>query len=135
MGAARESLLKILDSLLFDLECYSEEQEKKKDRQFRLYKAVEEFQGYIENNSSSIPNYGERYRYGETISSAFVESTVNEIISKRMSKKQQMRWTKKGAHLLLQVRIKTLNNELRKSFCKWYPKMQQENDMVLSKAA
>lgn len=52
-----------------------------------------------------------------------------------MSKKQQMRWTKKGAHLLLQVRIKTLNNELRKSFCKWYPKMQQESGTVLPKAA
>lgn len=129
--------LQILDSLLFDLECYSEEQEKKKDKQFRLYQAIEEFHGYIENNSPSIPNYGERYRYGEIISSAFVESTVNEIISKRMSKKQQMRWTKKGAHLLLQVRVKTLNNELRKLFCKWYPRMQQEraNETMLPKAA
>ena len=29
---------------------------------------------------------------------AFVESTVNEVISKRLVKKQQMRWTKRGAH-------------------------------------
>ncbi len=57
------------------------------------------------------------------ISPAFVESTVNEVISKRMKKKQQMRWTKKGAHLLLQVRIKTLNKELRETFHRWYPKM------------
>ena len=49
-----------------------------------------------------IPNYSNRYNYGETISSAFVESTVNEVVSKRMVKQQQMRWTKKGAHLLLQ---------------------------------
>ena len=32
-----------------------------------------------------------------------------------------MRWTKKGAHLLLQLRIKNLNNELRGYFDKWYP--------------
>jgi len=114
--------LKILDSLLFELECFTED---KKDKKF--YETVGEFQGYIANNSASIPNYGERYRYGEAISSAFVESTVNEVISKRMVKKQQMCWTKKGAHLLLQVRIKTLNNDLRQSFCNWYPNMEQEN--------
>ena len=29
---------------------------------------------------------------------AFVESAVNRVISKRMVKKQQMQWSKKGAH-------------------------------------
>ena len=123
--------LKILDSLRFELECFSEEQEQQKDAQYKLYQAVDEFYGYIENNSSTIPNYGERYRYGEVISTSFVESTVNEVISRRMAKKQQMRWTKKGAHLLLQVRIKTLNNELRPLFCKWYPNMKQEGEKII----
>ena len=36
-----------------------------------------------------IPNYGERHRAGETISSSFVESAVNQVISKRMVKKQR----------------------------------------------
>jgi len=57
-----------------------------------------------------ITNYGERYRNGEAIATGFVESTVNQIIAKRFVKKQQMRWTKRGAHLLLQVRIKVLND-------------------------
>ncbi len=57
----------------------------------------------ITANEAFIPNYGDRYRYGEVISTAFVESTVNQVISKRMVKKQQMRWTKQGAQLLLQV--------------------------------
>jgi hypothetical protein len=57
------------------------------------------------------------------ISTAFVESTINWVVSKRMVKKQQMRWTKPGAHLLLQVRTKTLNGELRDAFCQWYPHM------------
>ena len=43
---------------------------------------------YIQNNQNMIPNYGERHRYGEAISTAFVESTVNEVVSKRMVKKQ-----------------------------------------------
>jgi hypothetical protein len=42
---------------------------------------------------------------GETISTALVESTVNWVISKRMVKKQQVRWTRHGAHYLLQVRL------------------------------
>ena len=57
----------------------------------KLLKAVEEFRTYIENNANFIPNYGERYRNGERISTGFVESTVNQVISKRMVKKQQMR--------------------------------------------
>ena len=58
---------------------------------------------------------------GEAISSAFVESTVNQVVSKRMVKKQQMRWAPKSAHLLLQVRAKVLNNELAEVFRRWYP--------------
>ena len=50
-----------------------------------------------------ITNYGERYRHGKAVSSALAESTVNEVISRRMAKKQQMRWTQKVALLLLQV--------------------------------
>jgi len=89
--------------------------------QRKLSKAVAEFGGYIRANATWIPNYGERYRCGEAISSAFVESTVNQIVSKRMVKKQQMRWTPKGAHLLLQVRTRVLNDDLATEFQRWYP--------------
>jgi hypothetical protein len=65
----------------------------------KLLKLVTEFGGYIRANGAWIPNYGERYRSGEAISSAFVESTVNQVVSKRMVKKQQMRWAPKSAHL------------------------------------
>ena len=86
----------------------------------KLLKAVEEFHTYIENNQGFIPNYGERYRNGERISTGFVESTVNQVISKRFCKKQQMQWTKRAAHLLLQMRVKTLNHELATVFRRWY---------------
>lgn len=94
----------------------------------KLWKLVNEFDTYIQNNQGFIINYGERYRCGEAITSSCAESTVDELISQRMVKKQHMRWTKKGAHLLLQLRIKTLNHDLRKSFVKWYPQMEQENE-------
>lgn len=76
----------------------------------KLRKSLDEFHTYIERNPAMIPNYGERWRSGEAISSAFVESAVNQVISKRMVKKQQMRWSKRGAHLRLQVRTKVLND-------------------------
>ena len=99
----------------------------------KLLKAVEEFHIYIENNKSFIPNYGERYRHGERISTGFVESTVNQVISKRFCKRQQMQWTKQGAHLLLQMRVNTLNGELGAIFKRWYPDMQVEQ--VVAEAA
>ena len=59
-----------------------------------LLKAVEKFHTYIDNNKGSFPSYSER------ISTGFVESTVNQVISKRFCKKQQMQRTKRGAHLV-----------------------------------
>jgi hypothetical protein len=92
------------------------------DSKFKqLAKAVTEFHMYIELNGRFIPNYGERWRYGEAIATGFVESTVNQVISKRFCKKQQMQWSRKGAHLLLQTRVKTLNGELGAVFRRWYP--------------
>lgn len=38
-----------------------------------------------------------------------------------MVKKQQMRWTPRGAHLLLQIRTRVLNGDLEGDFARWYP--------------
>lgn len=85
---------------------------------------------YIDNNSYLIPNYGEKYRYGEAITTAFVESTANEVVAKRMVKKQQMQWSQIGAHCLLQTRTSVLNGELRDYFEEWYPEMRNgANDL------
>jgi len=90
----------------------------------RMLKHVRELRTYLENNQAFIPNYGERYRNGEMISTAIAESTVNQVISKRMVKKQQMQWTPRGAHLLLQVRTRVLNEDLEQTFREWYPRFR-----------
>lgn len=89
----------------------------------KLQRLLHEFDTYIRANRDFIPNYGDRYRYGEMISTAFVESTVNGLISKRFVKKQQMRWTRQGAHQLLQVRMHVLNEDWRTVFERWFPHM------------
>ena len=88
-----------------------------------LVKALSELRTYIVNNRHLIPNYGERYRHDKAIATGFVESTVNEVVSKRFCKKQQMQWSKEGAHWLLQTRVRTLNGELSAIFQRWYPDM------------
>jgi hypothetical protein len=92
----------------------------------KLLKAVQDFAGYIAANVEFIPDYGDRYRNEETITTAFVESAVNQVVSKRMVKRQPMRWSQKGAHLLLQVRTQVLNQELRGTFRDWYPDMDSQ---------
>jgi hypothetical protein len=66
-------------------------------------------------------NYGDRYRHGEPITSSFVESAVNQVVSKRFVKRQQMAWRPAHAHGLLQVRTAVLNEQLRSCFERWYP--------------
>ena len=93
----------------------------------KLEAGMTEFETYIRNNREFIPNFGERYRQGERISTAFVESTINQVVSRRFVKKQQMQWSLKGAHLLLQTRTKVLNNELEDVFRRWYPQFRQQS--------
>lgn len=101
----------------------------------KLAKAIDEFLTYIQANEPFIPNYGERWRNNEIISSSFVESTVNQVVAKRMVKKQQMQWSKRGAHLLLQARTQVLNDELDQTFQRWYPSFRKDNPSQLKEAA
>jgi hypothetical protein len=87
----------------------------------KLTKALAVLERYISANRCSIPSYAERHLAGERISTGFIESTVNQVISKRMVKQQAMRWTPKGAHLLVQVRTRVLNDDLADDFRRWYP--------------
>ena len=45
---------------------------------------------------------------------------MNEVVSKRFCKRQQMQWSKAGTHVLLQTRVRTLNGELASIFTRWY---------------
>ena len=92
----------------------------------KVVDGLDDFRTYICNNREFIPNFGERRRQGETISTAFVESTINQVVSRRFVKKQQMQWTLRGAHLLLQTRTRVLNEDLDDLFRRWYPKFRSQ---------
>ncbi len=108
----RYSVLKRLDSIKWYLwhgntfQALNKLQDLEMDLEAAALKGVEELHTYVERNQKFVPNYGERYRNGEKIASGFVESAVNQVVSKRMVKRQQMQWTERGAHLLLQIRTR-----------------------------
>jgi hypothetical protein len=75
---------------------------------------------YLELNADSLPNYGKRYREGSRISTGFAESAVNEIIAKRMVKKEQIRWNRHTVQRFLDVRIHCLNDTSEDAFRHWH---------------
>ena len=103
-GKGRQSVsrIKALDATLLAKEGYEHS---------TLYWNLRRLYFYIENNAGTLVNYGMRYYKGLPISSSIAESAVNLVVSHRMAKKQQMRWTDEGAHCLAQVRVAVLNEE------------------------
>jgi len=90
------------------------------DEPSELLTAVREFNSYLRANHWPDPNYGERAVPAR-------RSPPHHRIhgqpgdQQRMVKKRQMRWTPRGAHLLLQIRTRVLNDQLSADFHRWYP--------------
>ncbi|ANT54222.1 hypothetical protein A6B35_29625 (plasmid) [Mesorhizobium amorphae CCNWGS0123] len=78
----------------------------------RLHSLAEQLLIYVRSNRGAIVNYGRRYRAGLRVATTLAESAVNPVVGKRMVKKQQMRWSLHGAHILMQVRAAEINGEL-----------------------
>ena len=97
----------------------------------KLLGKLEELIIYLDNNGGFIVNYGDRYRHGEPIASGFVESAVNQVVSKRFVKRQQIAWRPRHAHALLQIRTAVLNDLLRSHVERWYPSVIGEEDHSL----
>jgi hypothetical protein len=90
-----------------------------------------ELWSYLTANQTRLINYGREYREGNRISTARVESTVNQLVDCRMEKKQHMRWTHRGAQMLLHARCALLNVEL----VKYTLSSPSESSQVLAVAA
>jgi hypothetical protein len=67
---------------------------------------------YVSGKADLIIDYAEGRRTGEPISTATTESTVQWLLHRRMGANQQMRWSPRGAHRMLQVRTAVANGTL-----------------------
>ena len=68
-----------------------------------------ELETYVCGQSDIIIDYATARRRKEPISTAVTESTVQWLLHRRMNAQQQMRWTPRGAHLMLKVRCAVMN--------------------------
>ena len=75
----------------------------------RLAACCKKLRSYIDSNEGALIDYGQRHRAGKPISTSRAEGTVNQLVSARMNKRKQMRWSPRGAHRVLQVRAAVLD--------------------------
>ena len=77
---------------------------------------MREIDRYLSSQSAWLVNYAERHRAGLRVGTALTEGTANFLVNRRMNKSQQMRWTRRGADRLLQVRCAVYNGTLGTGF-------------------
>jgi len=82
----------------------------------KLRRALRVIDRYLRSQSAWLVNYAERWRAGLRVGTSLTEGTANFLVNKRMAKSQQMRWSRRGADLLLQVRCAVYNGALGSGF-------------------
>ena len=97
----------------------------------KLWTALHALDDYFSNQSDWLVNYAERHRAGLRVGTAITEGTANFLVNRRMNKHQQMRWSRRGADRLLQVRCAVYNGTLGLGFGQ---RFQPANDLCLQVA-
>jgi hypothetical protein len=82
----------------------------------KLWRALREVDTYLRGQSKRLVNYAQRYRAGLRVGTSVTEGTANFLVNRRMNKAQQMRWSRRGADLLLQVRCAVYNGAFGHGF-------------------
>src|SRR5690242_212004 len=98
----------------------------------KLWTALHALDGYLTGQSEWLVNYAERHRAGLWAGTAITEGMANFLVNRRMNKSQQMRWSRRGADLLLRVRCAVYNGALGSGFGQ---RFQPANDPLPQAAA
>jgi hypothetical protein len=100
----------------------------------KLWHALHAVDAYLSSQSAWLVNYAERHRAGLRVGTSVTEGTANFLVNRRMAKSQQMRWSRRGADLLLQVRAAVYNGTLGSGFGKLFEPMSRPHP-TLAEAA
>ena len=92
----------------------------------KLWTALHALDGYMTGQSDWLVNYAERHRARLRVGTAITDGTANFLVNRRMNKSQQMRWSRNGADLLLQVRCAVYNGTFGSNYGR---KFQPANDL------
>jgi hypothetical protein len=100
----------------------------------KLWHALHAIDKYLRGQAAWLINYAKRFRAGERVGTSITEGTANFLINRRMNKSQQMRWSRNGADLLLQVRCAVYNGTFGAGVGHRFDRISNA-DLALAKAA
>jgi hypothetical protein len=98
----------------------------------RLWTALREIDRYLTSQSAWLVNYAERHRAGLRVGTSITEGTANFLVNRRMNKSQQMRWSRRGADLLLQVRCAGFNGKFGSSFGQLFQAVDPASELAMA---
>jgi hypothetical protein len=78
----------------------------------KLWSALHQVDSHLSGQSAWLVNYAERSRAGLRVGTSITEGTANFLLNRRINKSQQMRWSRRGADLLLKVGCAVYNGTL-----------------------
>jgi len=107
--AAPQGALDLIDEILEELETPKRQIQLTAVYIKKLTGVLRELDTYVFGQFNSIINYAAARRSGEPNSTAQTESAVHWLLHRRMTAKQQMRWSSRGAHFMLKVRTSVMN--------------------------
>ncbi len=79
---------------------------------------------FLEHSRKDLVDYQRARMEERRVSSASAASVMNHLINRRLSRRQQMRWSMHGAHYLLQARVELLDGRLERCFRSRYPRFR-----------
>ncbi len=100
----------------------------------KLWHALHAVDKYLRGQAAWLVNYAKRFRAGLRVGTSITEGTANFLVNRRMNKSQQMRWSRNGADLLLQVRCAVYNGTLGAGFGHRFDRISNA-DLAIAKAA
>jgi len=101
----------------------------------KLKRALDAVDRYLRSQSAHLVDYADRHRAGLRVGTSLTEGTANFLVNRRMAKSQQMRWSRRGADLLLQVRCAIYNGALGPGFGHLFEPAPSQPHPSLAKAA
>jgi hypothetical protein len=101
----------------------------------RLWHALLDVDEYLRGQSSWLVNYAKSYRAGLRVGTSITEGAANFLVNRRMNKSQQMRWSRRGADLLLQVRCAVFNGTLGSGFGRLFQPNANQNERWVKAAS
>jgi hypothetical protein len=81
----------------------------------KVARLLRDLETYVCRQSDIIIDYATVRHEDEPISTAVTESTVQWLLHRRMDAQQHMRWSPRGAHLMLKVRTATANGRFERT--------------------